>query len=80
MLKSFFTVIGIVCGFIITFTGAITGISKIKEKLEKDKKKDTQNMKETLNNHTRDISEIREDMRSIKKRYERKQGYDDTHM
>lgn len=72
MLKSFFTVIGIVCGFIITLTGAITGISKIGDMIGKDRKEDTKHMKETLKGHTRDISEIREDMRSIKKRYKRK--------
>ena len=72
MLKSFFTVIGIVCGFIITLTGAITSISKIRDMIGKGKKEDVKHMKETLKNHTKDISEIREDMRAIKERYKRK--------
>lgn len=66
MLQSFFTVIGIVCGFIITVTGAITGINKIREMMNKGKKEDMNNMKATLAIHTKEISEIKTDLAQVR--------------
>lgn len=66
MLKSFFTVITIVCGFIITITGAVTGIIKIKEVLLNKKTKNLDNMKETIKIHSQNISEIKNDIHQLK--------------
>lgn len=66
MIKTFFTVIGIIGGFIITITGAIAGIAKITEMLGKNKKESMNNMKTTLEKHEKSINNLREDMIQLK--------------
>lgn len=62
----FFRTIGIIAGFIVTLTGAIFGIVKLIEIMNKRKKESTNKINETLSKHNVDIKELKFDMAQLK--------------
>lgn len=65
-LNIFVTVLVTLCGIIITITSAITGISKVKELMEKNKKNKDEKVDETLNKHTTEILQLKSDIQQMK--------------
>lgn len=62
----FITVLITICGTIITITGAITGISKVKELMDKGKINKNKKIDETLNRHSTEILQLKNDIQQIK--------------
>lgn len=62
----FFTVLITICGTIITITGAITGISKVRELIDKSKRKKDEKIDETLNKHTTEILQLKNNIQQMK--------------
>lgn len=66
-IRTFFTVLIAIAGCTVTFTGAITGIAKIRELLGKNKRENMLGIERSIKEHNDEITNLKSDINQLKR-------------